>query len=130
MPMRFPISFNRPMRLLLTAMGLGPRHSYLDVDAQRVVVRMGWAFRASVPRDSIVAATESTRTTITIGVHGWRGRWLVNGAGRGLVVIDIDPRARGRVLGVPVNLRQIMVSAVDPDALVAAIGDRGTAAPN
>ena len=118
------------MRLLLTVMGLGPRHSYIDVDAQHVTVNMGWGFRAAIPRENVVAATESAKTTITIGVHGWRGRWLVNGAGRSLVVIDITPPSRGRVLGVPVKLRQIIVSAVDPRGLVAAIGDRTERPPN
>jgi len=117
------------MRLLLTAMGMGPRRSYIDVDDRYVTVRMGWAFRATVQCDNIVGATTSGRRTINIGVHGWRGRWLVNGSGRGLVVIDIDPRTRGWVLGVPVRLRQLMVSAVDPDALVAAIRDRTPIAP-
>jgi len=129
MSMRFPISFNRPMRLLLTWMGLGPRHSHVDLDEQLLRVKMGWAFRATVPRQNVVAATASARTTITIGVHGWRGRWLVNGSGKGLVVIDIDPRVRGWVLGVPVRLRQITVSAVDPALLVDAISDRTPIAP-
>ncbi len=53
------------------------------------------------------------------GAHGWRGRWLVNGAGDGLVVIDISPPARARVTGVPVRLRELTVSVEDPDALAA-----------
>jgi len=118
------------MRVLLTVMGMGPRHSYIDVDDRHVTVRMGWAFKATVGRENIVGATASRRRTISIGVHGWRGRWLVNGSGKNIVVIDIEPRARGRVLGVPVRLRQIMVSAVDPGALVAAIGDRTSISPN
>ena len=128
--MRFAISYNRPMRLLLTWMGLGPRHSHVDVDEQLLRVRMGWAFRAKVPSDRVVAATESERTTISIGVHGWRGRWLVNGSGRRLVEIDIAPRSRGWVLGVPVKLRQIIVSAGDPTALVAAIRNQPDREPH
>jgi len=127
---RFPISYNRPMKLLLIGMGLGPRHSFIDVDAQHLAVKMGWAFRADVPRQNVVAATASPRITISIGVHGWRGRWLVNGSGRGLVEIDIAPPSRGWVLGVPVTLRQIIVSAVDPNALVAAVRDQGGSEPN
>ena len=57
-----------------------------------------------------------------IGVHGWRGRWLVNGAANGLVAVEIDPPACARVLGVPVRLRYVRVSVQDPDALVAALG--------
>jgi len=127
--MRFPISFNRSMRLVLAPMSLGQRRSYVDVDQHHVTVRMGWAFRATVPGDNVAGATESARTTISIGVHGWRGRWLVNGSGKRLVDIDIDPVCRGWVMGVPVRLRRITVSAVDPAGLVRAIGDRSTIPP-
>lgn len=34
-----------------------------------------------------------------IGVHGWRGRWLVNGAVSGIATLEIDPPARASVLG-------------------------------
>ena len=56
------------------------------------------------------------------GVHGWAGKWLVNGSTKGLVIMDIDPPARGYVLGFPVRLRQLAVSTADPEGFLAAIG--------
>ena len=57
-----------------------------------------------------------------IGVHGWRGRWLVNGAATGLVAITVDPAVRAWAVGVPVKLRELTLSLEDPDALVGALG--------
>jgi hypothetical protein len=57
---------------------------------------------------------------ISRGVHGWRGRWLVNGAGRPLVGIDLDPAPRAYVTGFPVRLRRVVVSVADADALIGA----------
>jgi hypothetical protein len=106
---------------LLSLMGLGPRFSYARLDDKRLKVRMGWAFYASVPRSSIAGAQRSRSFVSGIGVHGWRGRWLVNGAAGGLVTITIEPVARAWVLGVPVKLRMLRVSLEDPDGLVAAL---------
>ena len=76
---------------------------------------MGWAFSAELPRSSIRSARRAG-TAISIGVHGWRGRWLVNGAAGPLVAVTIDPPAPARVLGVPIRLRELTVSVDDPDA--------------
>lgn len=61
------------------------------------------------------------RLPLSIGVHGWRGRWLVNGSRRGLVTIEIEPPARARVIGFPVRLRRLDVSVDEPEALVASL---------
>jgi hypothetical protein len=45
----------------------------------------------------------------------------VNGSGSGIVVLELDPKQRAYVLGVPVGLRQLMVSAEDPSGLIAAL---------
>jgi hypothetical protein len=58
------------------------------------------------------------------GVHGWRGRWLVNGSSSGLVGVDLNPPARARVGPVPVTVRELRVSVDDPDGLVAALTTR------
>jgi hypothetical protein len=58
---------------------------------------------------------------LTRGVHGWAGRWLVNGSGDGILSIDLEPRQRAYVMAVPVSLRQLQVSVDDPPALAAAL---------
>lgn len=93
----------------------------MEVGDDVLVVRLGWAFHAVVPRSSIIAARPDRRRVVSRGAHGWSGRWLVNGAGTGLVAITIEPAGRARVLGVPVSLRELVVSADDPEGLVAAL---------
>lgn len=115
---RFPISYSKPGRLILGVFGLGG--AWLEVD-DAVEVRMGRAFRAQFPHSSIKAAAPSDRFMISQGVHGRRGRWIVNGARRGLVRIDLDPGQEAYALGRRVPLSTLEVSVVDPSALITAL---------
>jgi phosphoribosylcarboxyaminoimidazole (NCAIR) mutase len=115
-----PIRFGRLKPIFLLA-GITPGHSCLEVQSETVRVRMGWAFSAETPRASIHSAHRTDDSLWSIGVHGWRGRWIVNGAAGPMVSVMIDPPARARVLGVPVTLRELLVSVDDPDGLVTAL---------
>lgn len=108
-------------RPLLSILGAGPRWSRVEVDADRLRARMGWMFQADVPLSSIMGARRFKGLVGGIGVHGWRGTWLVNGGVRGVVNIDIDPPARARVLGVPVRLKTLQVGVQSPEELIAAL---------
>ncbi len=119
--MRFEFRYSGPSGVLTRVLGLGPMFSYLEVTDEMLYVRMGWGFRATVPRSSIRSAAPSTLRPFSRGVHGWNGRWLVNGSGQGLVTISIDPRARAYTLGFPVRLRQLIVSAAAPTELIDAL---------
>ena len=121
MPERFAIRYGA-LRPLLSLLGLGPRHSGLELDGDRLRVRMGWAFSVALPRARIRSAERSEGAVGSIGVHGWRGRWLVNGAVSGLVTLRVEPAARAWVIGVPVRLALLRVSVEDPDALLRALG--------
>ncbi len=119
---RFKFSYGA-LRLLMTLLGLGPGFSHIEVAPTEVIVNMGWGWRTKIPRASIRRAYEDQmRTGYGIGVHGWRGRYLVNGSMTGIVTIEIDPPARGLLLGLPVKVTVLQVSAEDPSGLVAAIG--------
>lgn len=120
----FPIRYG-VFRPLLSVLGMGPRFSSVTVEGDHVRVRMGWSFQADIPRSSITGAEASTGLAGGIGVHGWRGEWLVNGAAKGLVTINIDPPARGRVLGARVRLRTLRVSVESPEELLAVLADGG-----
>ncbi len=109
----------------MSPLGAGPRFSSIEVTHTEIVVRLGWAFRATIPRSSVTEVIEPARQVLSRGAHGWSGRWLVNGAGTGLVTIRLDPRARARVLGFPVTVRELIVSAAEPDALVTALTAAG-----
>jgi hypothetical protein len=78
---------------------------------------MGWAFGARFPRCSVAVTSRLERSPLSRGVHGFGGRWLVNGSGDCILVIDLQPPQRARVLGFPVRLRQLLVSVDHPEAL-------------
>lgn len=56
------------------------------------------------------------------GVHGFAGRWLVNGSSEGLLTIEMASRQRAYVMGFPVRLWTLIVSVDEPAALAAALG--------
>jgi hypothetical protein len=120
--MRFPIRFDAWYRVLSTAVLLLPSRSYVQIEGDDVTVRMGWGFRARFRKSAVTSASLPAVRTLSRGVHGWWGRWLVNGSGNGIVLINLAPAPQGFVMGVPVKLRQLMVSVEDPDGLVAALG--------
>ena len=106
-------------------MGHGRRLSRIEVDDLEIRVRMGLGFWTAIPRASVTSVTDvGHRRVLGWGVHGWRGRWLVNGSSSGLVTIELDPAVRARVLGIPVRLRELTVSVVEPAALVAELAAR------
>jgi len=121
-PVRFPILFDTGYRELSRLLLLLPSRSYLEVDTNEVQVRMGWGFRARFPKSAVASVSEyGGPRPLSRGVHGLLGRWLVNGSGQNLVVIDLEPRQRAHVMGFPVRLRQLSVSVEDPSAVVAAL---------
>lgn len=119
--MEYPIHFDRFSRVLMTPLGMGARHSQVVVQDDVVQVRMGWAFRATFPLVAVVGCQQAQRVRVSRGVHGWRGRWLVNGAGRPLLDIELAPGQRCRVVGWRVRLTHLIVSTDDPDGLAWAL---------
>jgi hypothetical protein len=118
---RFPIRFDPWYAILSSALFLPPADSYVEVNDEEVLVRMGWAFRSHFPRTAIVSAAETPTRPLSRGVHGFAGRWLVNGSGQGILTISLTPAQRGYVMGFPVRLRQLMVSVLEPSGLAAAL---------
>jgi hypothetical protein len=121
---RFPIRFDSAYALLSRALLLRPSDSFIDVDGPEVRVQMGWAFRARFPLSAVQAATRFAGKPLSRGVHGWAGRWLVNGSGEGIVQIDLSPPQRAFMFPVPLRLRQLLVSVEEPAAFIAAITGR------
>ncbi|MUL66994.1 hypothetical protein BOO86_21140 [Mycobacterium sp. CBMA 234] len=104
--------------------GLGPRHSDVEVRDGALHLSMGWGFSAEIPLSSIVEASRWERRITSWGVHGFRGRWLVNGSSDGVVALTVAPPVKAKVVGVPVTLRELGVSVTDPQALIAACTKR------
>jgi len=120
MPARFPIRFTGANRAMVV-LGVVPEHCRVEVDDGELRVRMSWPFSLDVARANVQSAALDDRRVWEWGAHGWRGTWLVNGSSSGLVRIELDPPGRGRVAGIGVEVRVLLVSVEDPDALVAAL---------
>ena len=84
-------------------------------------MRMGWGFFLDTPLERVRNARRDERRVWSWGVHGWRGRWLVNGSSSGLVRIDFAPAVRARIGPLPIAVRELRVSVEDPDRLMAAL---------
>jgi hypothetical protein len=135
----FPIRFDRPSRIPMTALGAGPKASCVKVSSTTVDIRMRWAFHATVRREAVASARPLTRglnelhgplgMRVLRGVNYWRGTALVNGAGTGLVEITLDRPTWVRLgpLGAPI--RRLIVSAEDQSGLVAALNSSTRRSP-
>ena len=119
--MKYAFRYNGVGGWVLRAMGLGSGFSSIDVSHDIVRVRMGWGFRATIPRANIARAATGQGHPFSRGVHGWRGRWLVNGSGDALVPLTIEPATRARVIGFPIKLRELTVSVDAPSELIEAL---------
>jgi len=115
---RFYISFDRSYGILSSLLLLRPADSYVEVDDLEVYVKMGWAFRSHFPKSAIARIEKTNKHPLSRGVHGFAGRWLVNGSGQGIVSISLSPTQRGYVMGFPVRLRQLMVSMNEPAGFI------------
>ncbi len=116
---RFTIRQHPALRAI--AWPMGGAHGAAVVDDTHLVVRYGIMFRAAIPRSALGAPARYHGRVYSWGVHGWRGRWLVNGSSHGIVVLAVEPRQRAYVMGWPIRLRELAISLDDPDGFVAAL---------
>jgi hypothetical protein len=112
MKTRFPIKYSKFWSWLLRSLLIPPRLAYLEIDGNNVRVRMSYAFRSRFSRGDI-SGVGTHRPVVSIGVHGWRGRWMVNGAHRPIARITFALPVTARVLGVAVQVRELLVSVDD-----------------
>jgi hypothetical protein len=112
MTIRIPIKYSKVWSWLLTIALIPRRFSYIEIDGGTIRVRMSYAFRAKFTRDDI-SDVSAHRPIVSVGVHGWRGRWIVNGANRPIARITLALPVRARVVGVGVTVREILVSVGD-----------------
>lgn len=124
---RFYIRFNKWYAILSSLLFIPPSRSYLELDDQHVRVRMAWGFYSHFPRTAIASISLMQRKGIILsrGIHGWGGRWLVNGSAQGIVCIDLMSQQRGYVMGFPIQLSQLLISLEKPAALIELLKNDG-----
>ena len=115
----------RASRWTDTRQGGGPGRGGVVLDSTMLRVLVP-GFRLDIPRASIRSASRSARSVQgTYGVHGSRGRWLVNGAYSGLVELAIDPPCytprQASTLFRKSKVSSLTLSLVDPDTFIAAV---------
>ena len=121
----FPIRYSRLSRFFFVPLLLGERHADVSLTGAELRVRMGWAFRATIPRSSIRRAARHRDVPWAVGVHVLDVRlrtWLVNGSRTGIVFLDLDPPARGRTGPFPIRIQRLGLGLEDPDAFVRDLG--------
>ena len=118
--MQTKLRYERWFLPLSVPFGLGPERSEVRVEAGLLHVKMGWAFGAHIPLASITSAQATDARVLGWGVHYGGGRWLVNGSGKGLVALTIEPPVRAKFCLTSVSVRSLWVSVADPDVLIAA----------
>jgi hypothetical protein len=104
---------------MLSALGLGPTFTGMEIGEETFRVRFSWAFSARIARSSIRSVNYDHDFVGGVGVHGRRGTWLVNGSATGLIALELDPPARAFVMGFPVKLKVLRISVVDPAQIIA-----------
>ncbi len=121
--MRFAISYAPPFRVLASALGMSPSQSGVTVEDDHLEIRMGWAFHARIPRGMVRLVEQPVKIPALLGwgVHGWAGRWAVNGSKEGAVRLVIEPATTARVLFVSTSLRELYVSLEQPEAFAASV---------
>lgn len=120
---QYRFSYTSLTRKLFTVLGIGPARSSVEVNRDAVRIRMGWAFDLEIPRSSIKSVMRASKPFgYGAGVHGWRGRWVVNGSNDGIVRLVLDPPPSGRTLFIPIKPRELFLSLEDPAGFIAMFG--------
>ena len=119
----FAIDYSPALLPMFRFLGMGPARSGVWVGSDSVRVKMGWGFRAEIPRQAVREIGSDTAAVTGWGVHGWRGRWLVNGSSSGMMRLEIEPSVQAWMMGVPVRLRTLRLSLASPDGLTTALSN-------
>lgn len=113
---------------MLKLVGFGPRFAHLTVTPDALRIRMGWAFRMTVPRRLILRA-EPYDSPLGFGslIVGWgvhtnfAGTWFINTSQRGLVRIELAESVPCYLIGIRRTARTLIVGPDDRVAFLAAL---------
>jgi hypothetical protein len=123
MPQRFAVRYNRWLLPLLWALGLGPRQAIVALSENELLVQMGWAFRARIPRHTIAQARRRGPIWYTAGAHSTlSGRWIINASAQGIVALTLTVPCPARTLGIPIRFQRLDIGLQEPEAFLVALG--------
>jgi hypothetical protein len=123
MPQRFAVRYSRWLLPLLWALGLGPRQAFVLLSDAELVVQMGWAFRACIPRYTIAQARRRGPIWYTAGAHStFSGRWIINASTQGIVALRLTVPCPARTLGIPIHFQRLDIGLEEPEAFLVALG--------
>jgi hypothetical protein len=123
MPQLFAVRYSRWLLPLLWALGLGPRHASVLLSDTELVVQMGWAFRARIPRHTIAQARRRSPIWYTAGAHStFSGRWIINASAHGIVALTLNAPCPARTLGIPIRFKRVDIGLEEPEAFLVALG--------
>jgi hypothetical protein len=119
-PRSFPIRYSKVSRWFFALLRLGAQHAKVELTDDALRVRMGWAFRATLPRRSIRRAALHRDVWWAIGIHSDRRfkSWLVNGSSQGIVFLDLLPPAKGRAGPFPIAIERLGLGLEDPEGFL------------
>lgn len=121
------IAFNRVFKPLASVLGMGPGRSEVRVADGSLSLRMGWAFRATIPLADVDSAELVTnpRWWWSIGAHIiGTGRWILNGTLKNLVEIRFRRPVAASAMGMRITVNSVIVSVQDPSELIATLPGR------
>jgi hypothetical protein len=88
-----------------------------------LVVQMGWAFRARIPRHTIAQARRRSPIWYTAGAHSTlSGRWIINASAQGIVALTLTAPCPARTLGIPIRFQRLDIGLEEPEAFLMALG--------
>lgn len=119
---RIPVKRASWLAPLLLLFGATASRSYMEVDWEKVTVRLGW-YRVVVPREDVIGVTEDRWPWY--GGLGWRAdfrsRLALVAAYSPVVRLDLARPQRARLLGIPIRFDRLYVSVESPDLVRAAL---------
>ena len=95
---------------------------HVDVLPDAIEIDYGWAFRAVIPRSSIVAIVPEDGPVRRYGANRRNSLWSVVPDAVGLVRFTISPPARGRLMYLPGKIKDLRLAVADRDGFLAALG--------
>ena len=96
---------------------------HVDVRPDVIEIDYGWAFRAVIPRSSIVAVVPEDGPVRRYGANRRGNLWSVAPDSVGLVRFTISPPARGHLMRFfPGKIRDLRLAVADRDGFLATIG--------